>query len=779
VTGPTGPTGSTGATGPTGPTGATGPTGPAGLGDALVGSTNTFTTNQIISGTTTDALLRVTQLGTGNALLVEDSANPDSSPFIIDGSGNLLLGATSTSSTSTGVIPKQQLVGLNNNACSSIIYNFANDTTTTVSTWAKSRGGSIGTQGAAVNADAIGTLNFEASDGTQLRRAAQIVAVVDATPSSGVVQGRLVFSTASSVALGERMRINSAGFVGINVTAPTARLHVEGSTTVGSQANVSGRFGIGSSGILLGSFNGNAPFIGTTAAESLLFTQNGTERMRIDANGLVGIGGTTNAGQTLQIRRPLTGSTSTRGVLVSATVQADSTSTSFFFTTFANTVASAFTLNALAHYYAQQNNIGNGSIVTNQYGFQADSTFTGATNNYGFWSGIAAGTGTSFTASTISNIAQSGTTVTVNTTAVHGLTTGQIVTVACTANATELTVGAAVTILTLGTTDWNVVAGTTGVTYVVGSTFTVVSVGTGTGTVTLNSQGSNRSVTVVNTTQFTYTATSATFSAITPLTGTVTPSVRYNIFASGTAANYFAGRLGVGATLTSGAMAQVANTTAADKAFIIKGAASQSGLLLDIQNSASTSLLVVDSSGRLVINTATAVAAVSGVTPVMQILGAAAATSSSTINRYSADANGPSVYLGKSRNATVGSHTAATSGDRLGNLYFSGSDGTNFVLSASVSGESDATASSGVVPGRLMIFTANASGTMTERMRIDRFGNLLLGMTAIATSSEKTLHIGNGTAPTANPTAGGVLYVESGALKYRGSSGTVTTIANA
>lgn len=35
------------------------------------------------------------------------------------------------------------------------------------------------------------------------------------------------------------------------------------------------------------------------------------------------------------------------------------------------------------------------------------------------------------------------------------------------------------------------------------------------------------------------------------------------------------------------------------------------------------------------------------------------------------------------------------------------------------------------------------------------------------------------TAPTTNPSGGGVLYVESGALKYRGSSGTVTTVANA
>jgi hypothetical protein len=36
-----------------------------------------------------------------------------------------------------------------------------------------------------------------------------------------------------------------------------------------------------------------------------------------------------------------------------------------------------------------------------------------------------------------------------------------------------------------------------------------------------------------------------------------------------------------------------------------------------------------------------------------------------------------------------------------------------------------------------------------------------------------------GTVPTTNPTGGGILYTEAGALKYRGSSGTVTTIAAA
>ena len=49
----------------------------------------TFVAPVVISGTTTDAALRITQLGTGNALLVEDSTNPDSTPFVIDKDGIL------------------------------------------------------------------------------------------------------------------------------------------------------------------------------------------------------------------------------------------------------------------------------------------------------------------------------------------------------------------------------------------------------------------------------------------------------------------------------------------------------------------------------------------------------------------------------------------------------------------------------------------------------------------------------------------------------------------
>jgi hypothetical protein len=74
--------------------------------------------------------------------------------------------------------------------------------------------------------------------------------------------------------------------------------------------------------------------------------------------------------------------------------------------------------------------------------------------------------------------------------------------------------------------------------------------------------------------------------------------------------------------------------------------------------------------------------------------------------------------------------------------------------------------------------TAGTAITFTQAMTLDASGNLLVGLTAAGTTAAKTIQIANGTAPTANVT-GGQLYVEAGALKYRGSSGTVTTIANA
>jgi hypothetical protein len=74
------------------------------------------------------------------------------------------------------------------------------------------------------------------------------------------------------------------------------------------------------------------------------------------------------------------------------------------------------------------------------------------------------------------------------------------------------------------------------------------------------------------------------------------------------------------------------------------------------------------------------------------------------------------------------------------------------------------------------IFYTNSS----ERMRITSGGNVGIGTTDQFGSGVKVIGIANATTiPSSNPSGGGVLYVENGALKYRGSLGTVTTIANA
>jgi hypothetical protein len=71
------------------------------------------------------------------------------------------------------------------------------------------------------------------------------------------------------------------------------------------------------------------------------------------------------------------------------------------------------------------------------------------------------------------------------------------------------------------------------------------------------------------------------------------------------------------------------------------------------------------------------------------------------------------------------------------------------------------------------------STVSTERMRIDDNGNVGIGTTSVGGGVVVVAIANATTVPASNPTGGGVLYVQAGALKYRGSSGTVTTIAAA
>jgi hypothetical protein len=64
---------------------------------------------------------------------------------------------------------------------------------------------------------------------------------------------------------------------------------------------------------------------------------------------------------------------------------------------------------------------------------------------------------------------------------------------------------------------------------------------------------------------------------------------------------------------------------------------------------------------------------------------------------------------------------------------------------------------------------------------VDTSGALMVGSVPFVANTRGVgrILIGNTTAPSGTPSASGILYVQSGSLRFKGSSGTITTIANA
>ena len=202
----------------------------------------------------------------------------------------------------------------------------------------------------------------------------------------------LYSGTATNLLLGtnntERMRIDSSGNVGIGTASPSSKLQISNGTAVDTQVQITNSV----STLKLSSFSDGSGAVETTGAYALRFFTDATERMRVSSNGNVGIGGTASAFVKLQLSGTYpTGSNVTRTVFLDGTIPSGTTNTATGFHTSLNTQAASFTNANLVHFYATQGTFGAGSTVTTQYGYFADSSLTGATNNYGFYSNIASG----------------------------------------------------------------------------------------------------------------------------------------------------------------------------------------------------------------------------------------------------------------------------------------------------------------------------------------------------------------------------------------------------
>lgn len=196
----------------------------------------TLTGTGIINSNSTGAALSITQSGSGNALVVEDSTNPDSTPFIIDSSGNILKGITSQIPIND-VIPGVQIASsgsLSGSGSSLNLTRCFGDSWAPTLSFAKSRNAAAVAPGVIVQTnDDLGNIVWVGDNGTDFSlMSARISAYVEGAPTPTSVPGRLVFSTTANGAgsAAERMRISSTGNVGIGTTTPDAKLTVSTSS---------------------------------------------------------------------------------------------------------------------------------------------------------------------------------------------------------------------------------------------------------------------------------------------------------------------------------------------------------------------------------------------------------------------------------------------------------------------------------------------------------------------------------------------------------------------
>ena len=230
------------------------------------------TSDKIIHAGDTDTAIRFPSADT---ISVE---NAGAESFRVDSSGRTLIGSTS-SRIAGDVTAQLQVEGTSYHTSSlGLIANAgASSGNNPHITLAKSRGSSDGSNTILVDGDSIGIIQWAASDGTDLNCvAAEIRAVVDGTPGSNDMPGRIVLGTTAdgAVAPTERLRISADG--GVKLSGHSERsINALGNTTGSTTIDFT------TADIITATLTGTTTFANPTTESvgqsgSIVLTQDGT-----------------------------------------------------------------------------------------------------------------------------------------------------------------------------------------------------------------------------------------------------------------------------------------------------------------------------------------------------------------------------------------------------------------------------------------------------------------------------------------------------------------------
>lgn len=177
--------------------------------------------NVVIAANTAGNALRITQTGAGNALVVEDEANPDSTPFIVAADGGVVSGYTSRIAMADSVTSRFQAFATGASAGFSCI-RYVNGSGGPFVTLNKSRSGTMGSFSPVIASDILGSMVFGGDDGTSIVTGARIRAYVNNTVSTGVMPTYLDFEAANaSGTVASRLKVGTGVVVTTAGSDPT------------------------------------------------------------------------------------------------------------------------------------------------------------------------------------------------------------------------------------------------------------------------------------------------------------------------------------------------------------------------------------------------------------------------------------------------------------------------------------------------------------------------------------------------------------------------------